>query len=133
MKHLSSEYKAYINSVGWKKSLRRAIAFNLLFGQDVVFPLLKAHDIEHLSYKRIDFKNCRGYEIPVLDLLPLNRVVHCQIVTPVKDLLRSIFGRRLGNAIVANFLRACLLFWYAVALLAIGTALRPILLLAMRG
>ncbi|BAS60439.1 MULTISPECIES: hypothetical protein [Leptolyngbya] len=121
MKHLSSEYKAYINSAGWKKSLRRAIAFNLLLGQDVVFPFLKAHDIEHLSYKRINFKNCRGYEIPFLDLLPLNRVIHRQVVTPIKDVLRSLFGRKLGSAIVAYFLRMCLLFWYAIVLLTVVT------------
>lgn len=98
VKYLSNEYKAYINSAGWKKSLRRRIALNLLFGQDVVFPLLKAHDIEHLSYKRIDFNHCEGYEIPFLDLLPLNRVVHRQIVTPVKDILRWLRLAE-GNAI----------------------------------
>lgn len=116
MRFTPNAYTAYINSKEWKQSNRRKIAFNLLLGQDVVFPLLKAHDIEHLNYKRIDFENCKGYEIPFLDLLPLNRVVHRQIVTPIKDVLRVVCGRKLGNAITANFLRGCLLFWYAMAL-----------------
>jgi hypothetical protein len=111
----SPEYHRYINSADWKESLRRKIALHLLFGQDVIFPVLKAHDVEHLSYRRIDFKRCKGYEIPVLDLLPLNRVTHRQVITPLKKMLRSCFGRKLGNAIVAYFLRGCLLFWYAIA------------------
>lgn len=115
-KKLSNEYVRYINSANWKQSRRRNIALHLLFGRDVIFPLLKAHDVEHLSYQRINFKQCRGYEIPFLDLLPLNRFMHRQVITPVKDLLRSFLGRKLGNAIVANFLRGCLLFWYAVML-----------------
>jgi hypothetical protein len=121
----SPDYHRYINSRDWKESLRRKIALHLLFGQDVVLPVLKAHDVEHLSYRRIDFKRCKGYEIPVLDLLPLNRVTHRQIITPLKKILRSCFGRKLGNAVpselrkaltVAYFLRGCLLFWYAIAL-----------------
>ncbi|MCU0550029.1 MAG: hypothetical protein MUC48_11830 [Leptolyngbya sp. Prado105] len=116
MKYLSNEYRQYINSKGWKQSLRRKIALNLLFGQDVIFPLLKAHDVEHLSYKRVDFKNCKGYEIPVLDLLPMNRFTHRKLITPIKDVLRTIFGRKIGNAITATFLRCCLIFWYAIAL-----------------
>lgn len=116
MRFTPNAYTAYINSREWKQSNRRKIAFNLLFGQDVVFPLLKAHDIEHLSYERIDFENCKGYEIPFLDLLPLNRVVHRQIVTPIKDVLRAVFGHKLGNKLSANFLRACLLFWYLIAI-----------------
>lgn len=116
MKKLSREYVQYINSKGWKQSLRRKVALNLLFGRDVIFPLLKAHDVEHLSYKRIDFRQCRGYELPFLDLLPLNRVTHRQFITPIKDVLRSLLGRKLGNAIVANFLRGCLLLWYLVVL-----------------
>ena len=116
MKTLSPEYRRYISSKGWKQSRRRRIALNLLFGQDVLFPLLKAQDVEHLSYRRIDFKNCRGYEIPFIDLLPMNRFTHRKLITPIKDGLRSLCGRKLGNAIVANFLRGCLLFWYTVAL-----------------
>lgn len=65
----------------------------LLLGRDVIFPLLKAHEVEHLSYRRINFKQCRGYEIPFLDLLPMNRFTHRKIVTPVKDSLRSRLGR----------------------------------------
>ncbi|MBD1848520.1 hypothetical protein [Leptolyngbya sp. FACHB-711] len=61
---VSPQYVAYINSKGWKQSLRRQIALNLLFGRDPIIPLLKAHDVEHLSYKRVDFPNCRGHEIP---------------------------------------------------------------------
>lgn len=114
MKRLSSDYKRYIYSKGWKQSLRRKIALNLLFGQDVIFPLLKAHDIEHLSYKRIDFKQCQGYEIPFLDMLPMNRFTHRKLITPIKDVLRKLCGRKLGNALVANFLRGCLIFWYCV-------------------
>lgn len=98
MKYLSDEYKTCINSGGWKKSLRRAISLQLLFGQDVVFPLLKAHDIEHLSYKRIDFKNCKGYEVPFLDLLSLNRFTHRKLITPLKDLLRWLRLTE-GNAV----------------------------------
>lgn len=116
MKYLSSEYKAYINPVGWKKSLRRRIALRLLFGRDPIIPLLAATEVEHLSYLRINFKQCKGYEIPFLDIIGMNRVTHRNIVTPVKNLLRKLFGRRLGNAIVANFLRGCLLFWYVVLL-----------------
>lgn len=115
-KSLSPEYQRYISSPGWKQSRRRNIALNLLFGRDVILPLLKAHDIEHLSYRRVNFNQCKGYEIPFLDLLPLNRFTHREVITPVKDLLRSVVGRKLGNAIVANFLRGCLLFWYAVIL-----------------
>jgi hypothetical protein len=116
MKYLSADYRNYIYSKGWKQSLRRKIAMNLLFGQDVIFPLLRAGDCEHLSYKRIDFKTCKGREIPFLDLLPMNRVTHRHVITPIKDVLRKVLGRQLGNAVVANFLRGCLLFWYAVAL-----------------
>jgi len=116
MKKLSSDYVRYINSANWKQSLRRKITLNLLFGQDVILPILKAHDVEHLSYKRVDFKNCRGYEIPFLDLLPMNRFTHRKIITPIKDVLRSLLGRKTGNAITAYFLRACLVFWYAIAL-----------------
>jgi hypothetical protein len=119
----SPQYHRYINSKDWKESLRRKIALHLLFGQDVILPVLKAHDVEHLSYRRIDFKRCKGYEIPFLDLLPMNCVTHRQIITPLKKMLRSFgasrsescFGRKLGNAIVAYFLRGCLLFWYAIA------------------
>ena len=114
-KQLSLEYQLYISSQGWKQSLRRKVALNLLLGRDVICPLLKAHDIEHLSYERVDFRNCQGYEIPFLDLLPLNRFTHRQIVTPIKDALRQLLGRKLGNALVGNFLRFCLLFWYLVA------------------
>ena len=116
MRFTTNAYTAYIRSSGWKKSMRRKIALHLLFGRDVIFPLLQAHDVEHLSYRRIDFKHCRGYEIPFLDLLPMNRFTHRQVITPLKDLLRFLLGHELGNEIVANFLRACLLFWYAVAL-----------------
>ena len=116
MKYLSNNYRQYIYSKNWKQSLRRKIALNLLFGQDVIFPLLKAHDVEHLSYKRVDFKRCVGHEIPFLDLLPMNRFTHRKIITPVKDVLRKLLGRKLGNAIVANFLRCCLIFWYTIAL-----------------
>ena len=116
MKFLSNEYKTYINSNGWKKSVRRKIALRLLLGRDPIIPLLAATEVEHLSYSRIDFKRCRGYEIPFLDIIGMNRVTHRNIVTPVKDSLRKLFGRKLGNAIMANFLRGCLLFWYAVAL-----------------
>lgn len=115
-KSLSLEYQRYISSPGWKQSRRRKIALNLLFGRDVIFPLLKAHDIEHLSYQRVNFNQCKGYEIPFLDLLPLSRFMHREVITPVKDLLRSVVGRKLGNAIVANFLRGCLLFWYLIML-----------------
>lgn len=125
MKPLSPEYRRYISSKGWKQSRRRKITLNLLFGQDVIFPLLKAHDVEHLSYQRIDFKQCRGYEIPFLDLLPMNRFTHRKLITPIKDVLRSLLGRKLGNAIVANFLRGCLLFWYAILV-------SPILFLALK-
>lgn len=107
-------FRLYISSEGWKQSLRRKVALNLLLGRDVIFPLLKAHDVEHLNYKRVDFRNCQGYEIPFLDLLPLNRFTHRQIITPIKDALRQALGRRLGNTLVANFLRFCLLFWYLV-------------------
>ncbi len=113
---VSPQYVAYINSKGWKQSLRRQIALNLLFGRDPIIPLLKAHDVEHLSYKRVDFPNCRGHEIPFLDLMPLNRFMHRQAITPLKDFLRRSLGRKWGNAIVAHLLRACLLFWYAVLL-----------------
>lgn len=116
MRFTPNAYTAYINSKEWKQSLRRKIALNLLFGQDVIFPIFKAHDIEHLSYRRIDFKNGRGYELPFFDLLPLNRVTHRRIITPLKDLLRWMLGRELGNAITANFLRACLLFWWMILL-----------------
>ncbi|KAM3091617.1 hypothetical protein ACKFKF_32880, partial [Phormidesmis sp. 146-12] len=112
-----------IHDPRWKKSMRCKVALNLLLGCDVVFPLLKAHDVEHLFYKRIDFRNCRGYEIPFLDLLPMNPVTHRQIITPLKDVLCSLLGRKLGNAVMANCLRGCLLFWYAIAL-------SPFLLLA---
>jgi len=88
MKQLSPAYRRYINSKGWEQSRRRRIALHLLFGQDVIFPLLKAQDVEHLNYKRVNFKNCRGYEIPFLDLLPLNRFTHRKLITPIKDLLR---------------------------------------------
>jgi hypothetical protein len=76
----------------------------------------KAQDVEHLSYKRIDFKNFSPSEIPFLDLLPLNQGVHHRMVTPLKDVFRETFGRRLGNTTVANFLRGCLLFWYTISL-----------------
>jgi hypothetical protein len=112
---VSPQYVAYIRSSGWKGSLRRKIALHLLFGRDPIIPLLKAHDVEHLSYKRIDFENCVGYEIPFLDLMPLNRLMHRQVITPLKDVLRKRLGRRLGNAIVAYSLRFCLLFWYGVS------------------
>lgn len=90
---LSPEYSRYINSPGWKKSFRRWLALHLLFGGDAVIPFLRAHHVEHLSYKRIDFHNCRGYEIPFLDLLPLNRWMHLEVVTPLKDQLRRSLGR----------------------------------------
>ena len=96
MKYLSSEYKKYINSDGWKKSLRRKIALRLLLGRDPIIPLLAATEVEHLSYSRVDFKQCEGYEIPFLDIIGMNRVTHRNIVTPVKDVLRSLFGRKLG-------------------------------------
>lgn len=116
---VSPQYTTYIQSSDWKGSLRRKIALNLLFGRDPIIPLLKAHDVEHLSYKRVDFQNCTGHEIPFLDLMPLNCFVHRQIITPLKDFLRQLLGRKWGNAIVAHFLRACLLFWYGVLLLAL--------------
>ncbi|WP_088894956.1 hypothetical protein [Leptolyngbya ohadii] len=126
---VSPQYVAYIQSSGWKVSLRRKIALNLLFGRDPIIPLLKAHDVEHLSYRRIDFESCVGYEIPFLDLMPLNRFMHRQVVTPVKDVLRKRLGRRLGNAIVAYSLRFCLLFWYGVLLVLGGIFILLILYL----
>jgi len=76
--------------------------------------------VEHLSYKRINFENCVGYEIPFLDLMPLNRFMHRQVITPLKDVLRERLGREWGNAIVAYCLRFCLLFWYGVLLVLVG-------------
>jgi hypothetical protein len=119
-KKLSSGYYEYINSPRWKQSLRRKLSLNLLFGRDIICPLLKAHDVEHLTYS--NFKK----ELPIRDLVPLNRVVHRNIITPIKGLFRVIFGRKLGNFLMAWFLRTCLLFWYVCIVLLINTVVREL-------
>lgn len=107
-KFLSPEYRAYINSSEWKRGWRRGLTLWLLFGRDCILPIFPAHDADHVTYRNLT------RELPLRDLVPLNRVMHRQIITPLRDLLRSLLGRKLGNRMLAWFLRGCVMFWWGV-------------------
>jgi hypothetical protein len=73
-------------------------------------PLLKAHHADHLHYKNLT------HELPLRDLVPLNKTMHLRIVTPLRSLLRFILGRGLGNALLAWIFRAFVLGWWGLAI-----------------
>lgn len=110
MKKLSPEYREYIRSDRWRKGWRRKSTMYLVCGLDTIFPFLPAHHADHITYTNLT------KELPLRDLVPLNKTVHLRMVTPTRDRLRKIFGRKLGNALMAWFLRGCVLWWWFVAL-----------------
>jgi hypothetical protein len=112
-KQLSPKYRNYINSDQWRKGWRRGLTMRLLFGRDAICPLLKAHHADHLHYKNLT------HELPLRDLVPLNKTMHLRIVTPLRSCLRFILGRSLGNALLAWILRAFVLGWQGAAIWAI--------------
>lgn len=105
---LSPEYRRYINSKEWRS--KRPAIMALMFGQDTICPIFKAHDCDHLTYRNL------GHELPLRDCVPLHRVTHRQIITPLRAILRKLLGRKLGNAVVAWFLRGCVLWWWGLAI-----------------
>lgn len=66
----SNAYQRHVSmeSTSWR--LRRLATFALTWGRDAVFPLLPAQDAAHLSYRHLE------HEIPVRDIVPLNRATH---------------------------------------------------------
>jgi hypothetical protein len=112
-KQLSPQYRNYINSDQWRKGWRRGLTMQLLLGRDAICPLLKAHHADHLHYKNL---TC---ELPLRDLVPLNKTIHLRIITPLRSFLRAILGRSLGNALLAWILRAFVIGWQGAAIWAI--------------
>jgi hypothetical protein len=112
-KQLSPQYRNYINSDQWRKGWRRGLTMQLLLGRDAICPLLKAHHADHLHYKNLT------RELPLRDLVPLNKTIHLRIITPLRSFLRAILGRSLGNALLAWILRAFVIGWQGAAIWAI--------------
>lgn len=109
-KQLSPKYRNYINSDQWRKGWRRGLTMQLLLGRDAICPLLKAHHADHLHYENLT------HELPLRDLVPLNKTMHLRIITPLRSLLRIALGRKLGNALLAWTLRAFVLGWQSAAI-----------------
>lgn len=84
---LSTTYREYMGSAGWRRRRRTCLAFT--FDRDCVFPWWPATDVDHLYYKNL------GHEIPIRDIVPLNHRTHCAVT-----LLRRRFGRRSVNALL---------------------------------
>lgn len=110
-KYLSSEYREYIASDRWIKGWRRTWTMWMMLGGDALLPFLPAHHADHLHYKNL------GHELPFRDILPLNRRVHLEVVTPVRAILRKQFGSTLGNHYLAFAMRAIVLFWWGLMVL----------------
>ena len=96
----SAEYRARVSmqNPGWRR-LRR-FTFALTLGRDVVVPLLRAEQLDHLSYRRL------GHEIPIWDVVPVSRGTH-RLVT----LLRRGGLKGPVNAV----LRLSFVGWYTIA------------------
>ena len=74
--YLSSEYRARVSSPQWHAFRMRVFASTL--GRDVVFPFLRASQVDHIGYKRL------GKERIWLDVVPLHPVTH-RLVTMLRD------------------------------------------------
>lgn len=83
-KSFSPKYTQRRNSKEWRKYGKAQHA--LWLGRDALIPLLKAHDIEHLTYANL------GREWFIRDTIPLNRVHHRRFVTPLRALTKG--GKR---------------------------------------
>jgi hypothetical protein len=105
---LSPQYQKYIKSDSWRS--RRPFIMALMLGRDTILPILPAHDCDHITYKNL------GYELPLRDCVPLNKITHRWIITPLRSLLRFILGRSRGNFVMAWFLRGCVIWWWGCAI-----------------
>ncbi len=71
----------------------RYLSFAVTLGRCTVIPALKAHHNDHLTYRNL------GHELPLRDVVPLNRYVHVAVTflrarglkTPVNALLRTAY------------------------------------------
>jgi hypothetical protein len=55
----------------------RAMTMALTFGRDCVFPILRAQQCDHLSYRHL------GFELPFIDVVPLHAGTHA-VVTALR-------------------------------------------------
>lgn len=109
-RQFSPLYRWYVDPTNPLWQRRRNAAMALTLGRDVVFPWLKAHEVDHLSYAHM------GQELPIRDIVPLHRMTHA-VVTAL---------RRRGYKRGVDFvLRAAGVLW----LMALSTALVAIVTL----
>ena len=78
----------------------------LLCGRDCLFPLLPATHADHITYRNL------GYELPMRDIVPLNRNTH-QFITWLRALLKGWFGRQ-GQSVLAWIMRSSYAFWLSI-------------------
>lgn len=106
-KRLSPQYRNYIRSDRWRKGWRRGLSLKLLFGGCVLCPFLTATQADHLTYRNLE------HELPFRDLVPVNKHSHA-LIGVIRDVARATLGRRMGNAIVAWWLRLMVLGWWSL-------------------
>lgn len=111
-KNLSPQYRNYIRSDRWLKGWRRQLTLRLLLGGCVLLPFLRATQADHLTYKNLE------HELPIRDLVPVHPASHA-VIGLIRDIARAVLGRKLGNAIVAWWLRFMLLAWWGCAVLGV--------------
>jgi hypothetical protein len=80
---------------------RRAAALALTFGRDVLFPWLRAQEVDHVSYR------CLGSELPIRDIVPLHHTTHALVTR-----LRERGHRKAVNAV----LRGAAILWVVAEL-----------------
>jgi hypothetical protein len=92
--------------------MRRSSAMAITFGCDVVFPWLRADQVDHLHYSNLE------RELPIRDVVPLHHTTHA-VVTE----LRKRGHRKAVNAA----LRAAAIVWL-IAEVAVFVALLVVLI-----
>lgn len=74
--YFSAEYRARLASPQWRAFRMRVLAST--FGRDVVFPFLRASQVDHIGYRHF------GKERIWLDVVPLHPATH-RLVTILRD------------------------------------------------
>jgi hypothetical protein len=92
--YFSQAYRNRLRAPSW--GMLRGICFALTFGRDALCPLLRARQLDHLTYERL------GREIPLFDVLPLSGGTH-RLITALRD--------RFGRERITMILRAIGLVW----------------------
>lgn len=96
VKQFSPTYRWYVDSTNRLWRTRRALAFAITFGRDVLFPRLPSQQVDHIGYRNL------GGELPIRDIVPLHHTTH-QVVTALRNR-----GKR---ALVDTVLRVAGLVW----------------------